>query len=327
MSRPRSGLNCVSRQVRPEEASETTDCARCAVEWHKQGKAVWVDIEGRRVPCSERTGRIDPLAVPREIKELAGRRRTDGRADLAVAERDTRSLVERPDAPVFTPPPDEGTPDVAWLLGGVRSDAHLYAAGDRLPVGVEAFPGRLPNDVVLWIESRRAVIAGDTLVDFGQGLEIPVEWLPAGVTREQVANGLEMLLPSVARSPPVNRVWHSPLSAYCASWLGCRRWALSAGRELAQVLVERGWLMFSRHAVGLAAFQLDFGRRTADRTTTKVQLCMQPPLPILHGLSVKAVRSWGFLFYVGIALARGSGDDGRPAAGAPHCCHEPAARA
>jgi glyoxylase-like metal-dependent hydrolase (beta-lactamase superfamily II) len=89
---------------------------------------------------------------------------------------------------------DEGTPDVAWLLGGARSDAHLYSAGDRLPVGVEAFPGRLPNDVVLWIESSRAVIAGDTLVDFGQGLEIPVEWLPAEVTREQVANGLEMLL-------------------------------------------------------------------------------------------------------------------------------------
>jgi glyoxylase-like metal-dependent hydrolase (beta-lactamase superfamily II) len=93
-------------------------------------------------------------------------------------ERDTRSLVERLDARVFTPPPDEGTPDVPWLLGGARSDAHLYSAGDRLPVGVEAFPGWLPNDVVLWIESWRAVIAGDTLVDFGQGLEIPVEWHP-----------------------------------------------------------------------------------------------------------------------------------------------------
>jgi glyoxylase-like metal-dependent hydrolase (beta-lactamase superfamily II) len=137
---------------------------------------------------------FDPLAVPREIEELAA-----GREPVVVLtspwhERDTRSLVERLDAPVFTPLPDEGTPDVAWLLGGARSDAHLYSAGDRLPVGVEAFPGRLPNDVVLWIESRRAVIAGDTLVDFGHGLEIPVEWLPAGATREQVANGLAMLL-------------------------------------------------------------------------------------------------------------------------------------
>jgi glyoxylase-like metal-dependent hydrolase (beta-lactamase superfamily II) len=52
----------------------------------------------------------------------------------------------------------------------------------------------LPNDLVLWIESRRAVIAGDTLVDFGQGLEIPVEWLPQSVTRQQVADGLRSLL-------------------------------------------------------------------------------------------------------------------------------------
>ena len=109
-------------------------------------------------------------------------------------ERDTRSLVERLGAPVFTPPPDEGTPDVAWLLGGGQGDGHLYSAGDRLPVGVEALPGRLPNDLVLWIESRRAVIAGDTLVDFGQGLEIPVEWLPQSVTRQQVADGLRSLL-------------------------------------------------------------------------------------------------------------------------------------
>jgi glyoxylase-like metal-dependent hydrolase (beta-lactamase superfamily II) len=55
-------------------------------------------------------------------------------------------------------------------------------------------PGRLPNDSVLWIEDRRVVIAGDTLVDFGQGLEIPVESLPEDVTREQVAEGLRPLL-------------------------------------------------------------------------------------------------------------------------------------
>jgi glyoxylase-like metal-dependent hydrolase (beta-lactamase superfamily II) len=137
---------------------------------------------------------FDPLAVPREIAELAARRDPVVVLTSPWHERDTRSLVERLDAPVFTPPPDEGSPDVAWLLGGARRDAHLYSGGDRLPVGVEAFPGRLPNDVVLWIESSRAVIAGDTLVDFGQGLEIPVEWLPADVTREQVANGLEGLL-------------------------------------------------------------------------------------------------------------------------------------
>ncbi len=54
-------------------------------------------------------------------------------------------------------------------------------------------PGVL-NDVVFWVESRRTVIAGDTLIERGDGLEIPVDWLPEGVTREQVAEGLRPLL-------------------------------------------------------------------------------------------------------------------------------------
>jgi glyoxylase-like metal-dependent hydrolase (beta-lactamase superfamily II) len=64
-------------------------------------------------------------------------------------------------------------PGRGLAAGGGNGRGHLFSAGDRLPVGVEAFPGREPNDVVLWIENGRAVIAGDTLVDFGQGLEIP----------------------------------------------------------------------------------------------------------------------------------------------------------
>ncbi len=137
---------------------------------------------------------VDPLSVPREIEELAAGHERVVMLTSPWHERDTRSLVERLEAAVFTPPPDEGSPDLAWLMGEARSEAHLYSAGDRLPIGVEAFPGRLPNDLVLWIESRRAVIAGDTLVDFGQGLEIPVEWLPSDLTREQVAERLERLL-------------------------------------------------------------------------------------------------------------------------------------
>jgi glyoxylase-like metal-dependent hydrolase (beta-lactamase superfamily II) len=61
-------------------------------------------------------------------------------------------------------------------------------------MGIEAFPGREHNDLVLWIQSRRAVVSGDTLADFGRGLEIPAEWLRGGVTREQVAEGLRPLL-------------------------------------------------------------------------------------------------------------------------------------
>jgi len=48
---------------------------------------------------------------------------------------------------------------------------------------------------VLWSESRRAVIAGDTLVDFGNGLEINERWLQMQkVPREQVVAGLRPLL-------------------------------------------------------------------------------------------------------------------------------------
>jgi glyoxylase-like metal-dependent hydrolase (beta-lactamase superfamily II) len=56
------------------------------------------------------------------------------------------------------------------------------------------FPGHKANDTVHWIESQRAVISGDTLVDFGRGLEINERWLRPGVTREEIAAGLRPLL-------------------------------------------------------------------------------------------------------------------------------------
>jgi hypothetical protein len=68
------------------------------------------------------------------------------------------------------------------------------APGDRLPLGIEAFEGREHNDVVLWIESHCAVVAGDSLADFGDWIAVQPEWLRKGVTREQVAEGLRPLL-------------------------------------------------------------------------------------------------------------------------------------
>jgi glyoxylase-like metal-dependent hydrolase (beta-lactamase superfamily II) len=138
---------------------------------------------------------FDPIAPPSEIDGLAAGRETVIVLTAPWHERDTRSLVDRLGPPVFTPPPDEGSPDVAWLLAGDRGEGHLYSPGEGLPVGVErAFAGREPNDLVLWIESSRVVIAGDTLVDFGKGLEIPAVWLREGVTREQIAEALRPLL-------------------------------------------------------------------------------------------------------------------------------------
>lgn len=68
-----------------------------------------------------------------------------------------------------------------------------YGGGDRLPIGIEAYEGREHNDLVLWVERVRAVVAGDTLPDFGAGFAMN-EWLRGGVSREQVVERLRPLL-------------------------------------------------------------------------------------------------------------------------------------
>jgi glyoxylase-like metal-dependent hydrolase (beta-lactamase superfamily II) len=84
------------------------------------------------------------------------------------------------------------SPDVASLLADGGAEA--YRAGDRLPIGLVAFPGRLHNALVLWIERVGALVAGDALGDFGRGFEVPQEGLPHGVTRGQVVEELRPLL-------------------------------------------------------------------------------------------------------------------------------------
>ena len=159
----------------------------------------------------ERLLLFDPIAPPAELEALAAERDTAIVLTAPWHERDSRGLVERLDVPVYTPLPDsaeylmqkygitaeqagDGSPDVVWLLKEGIGEARPYEAGDRLDVGVEAFPGQKPNDMVLWIESRRAAIAGDTLVDFGQGLHINPRWIDPDMTKEQVVEGLTPLL-------------------------------------------------------------------------------------------------------------------------------------
>jgi glyoxylase-like metal-dependent hydrolase (beta-lactamase superfamily II) len=169
------------------------------------------NVSSYAIDDGERLLSFDPLGVPSEIEERAADR------DAAIVltapwhERDAQSLVERLGLPVYTPLPDtaeylmqkygvtaeqagDGSPDVVWLLKEGIGEARVYAAGDRLDDGVEAFPGQKPNDMVLWIESHRVVIAGDTLADLGRGLDINPRWLGPDVTREQVVEGLRPLL-------------------------------------------------------------------------------------------------------------------------------------
>ena len=159
----------------------------------------------------ERLLLFDPLGVPDEIEVHAAERETAIVLTCPWHERDAEGLVERLGAPVFTPLPDsaqylmdtygitaeqagEGAPDVVWLLREGKGEARPYSAGDRLPFGADVYQGHKPNDTVLWVESHGAVISGDTLVDFGQGLEINERWLRPGMTREGVAEGLRPLL-------------------------------------------------------------------------------------------------------------------------------------
>jgi glyoxylase-like metal-dependent hydrolase (beta-lactamase superfamily II) len=155
-------------------------------EWSPPGDWNHDAVSSYAIDTGERLLLFDPLALPSELQE----RTAAGEAAIVLTSpwhvRDAVSLAERLGVPIYVPPPDRD-PDP---VGG-----QVFRAGDRLPVGVEAFPGREePYDVVLYVESRGAVVAGDTLVDRGEGLEILVDWLPEGVTREQVAEGLRPIL-------------------------------------------------------------------------------------------------------------------------------------
>ena len=172
--------------------------------WGHEVSSYAVD-DGRRLLM------FDPLAPPGEIEELAANRESAIVLTAPWHERDARRLVETLGLPVYTPLPDtaeylmekwsltaeqvgDGSPDVVWLMKEGIGEARPYAAGDRLDVGVDVFPGEKPNDTVLWVESHHAVVAGDTLVDFGSGLEINPRWLDEDMTRERVVEGLRPLL-------------------------------------------------------------------------------------------------------------------------------------
>ncbi len=168
-------------------------------------------VSSYAIDDGERLLLFDPLGVPSEIEGLSAERETAIVLTAPWHERDSEQLVQRLGVPVYTPLPDsaqylmetygvtaeqagDGSPDVVWLLRENKGEARPYAAGDRLPFGADVFPGHKTNDTVLWLESHGAVISGDTLVDFGNGLEINQRWLRPGITRERIAAGLRPLL-------------------------------------------------------------------------------------------------------------------------------------
>jgi glyoxylase-like metal-dependent hydrolase (beta-lactamase superfamily II) len=134
----------------------------------KEGADWEAEVSSYAIDDGERLLLVDPLAPSVLIDELAAGRHPVVVLTCPWHRRDTALLVERLGAEVFVPPPDQGDPDP--VAGTV------FRAGERLPVGIVALPGMEHNDLVLWIESRRAIAVGDTLIDRGKGLEFPADW-------------------------------------------------------------------------------------------------------------------------------------------------------
>jgi glyoxylase-like metal-dependent hydrolase (beta-lactamase superfamily II) len=161
------------------------------------------NVSSYAIDDGERLLLIDPTVPPGPVAALADRRETVIVLTCPWHARDARALTERFAATLYSPPPDSGAGELA--------SARAYAAGDRLPVGIQAFPGMEPNDLVLWVEHRRALVAGDTLIDRGGGFEFPLDWANKGVPAGEILAGLrpllelpvELVLPS--HGPPTDR--------------------------------------------------------------------------------------------------------------------------
>ena len=144
---------------------------------------------------------FDPLSVPDELRERA----TAVILTAPYHERDAHRLG----LPVHTPPADTWqdwvrkfgadparvrgmvSDDLAWLRADV-SQGHFHAPGSW-PFGIDAYAGREDNDLVLWLPSIRAIVTGDTLSDFGDGLDIQLGGRKH-VTRDDVTRQLRPLL-------------------------------------------------------------------------------------------------------------------------------------
>ena len=144
---------------------------------------------------------FDPLSVSDELRE---------RATVVVLtaphhERDARRIG----LPVHTPPADTWqdwvekfgvdphrvrgmeSKDLAWLRAG-EGEGHFHAPG-AWPFGINAYAGRENNDLILWLPSINTIVTGDSLSDFGAGLDIQLGGYKHP-TRDDVVRRLRVLL-------------------------------------------------------------------------------------------------------------------------------------
>ena len=144
---------------------------------------------------------FDPLSVPDELRDRA----TAVVLTAPYHERDARPLG----LPVHTPPADTWqdwvekfgvdpdrvrgmeSDDLAWLRAG-EGEGHFHGPG-AWPFGINAYAGREDNDLILWLPSINAIVTGDSLSDFGDGLDIQLGGRKH-VTRDDVVQRLRPLL-------------------------------------------------------------------------------------------------------------------------------------
>src|SRR2546423_953346 len=130
----------------------------------------------RRPPVAVR-----PARTAGPARAARRRARDRDRPDVPLAQTRGRSTRRPLRRALYVPPPDEGDPSPV--------DGTVFREADRLPVGATAFPGMEPNDLVLWVESHAALVAGDTLQDRGNGLQFLGDLtnnVPAHIDVEQV---------------------------------------------------------------------------------------------------------------------------------------------
>lgn len=144
---------------------------------------------------------FDPLSVPDQLRERA----TAVVLTAPCHERDARRLG----LPVHAPPADTWrdwvekfdvdpdrvrgmeSDDLAWLRAG-EGEGHFHDPG-AWPFGIDAFAGREKNDLILWLPSISAIVTGDSLSDFGEGLDVQLGGRQH-VTRDDVVRRLRPLL-------------------------------------------------------------------------------------------------------------------------------------
>ena len=141
-------------------------------EWTAPEDWTQTDVSSYAIDDGQRLLLFDPQALPTDMTSLASNREVLIVLTCPWHRRDAQPLAEQHGWPIHVPPPDPPDPDPV--------EGQVFVAGQRLPVGIEAILGMEPNDLLLWVGGHRALVAGDTLVDRGQGLVFPLDWADRG---------------------------------------------------------------------------------------------------------------------------------------------------